>query len=106
MNTLCKLIGIYFDNAIEAASETRKKNVLVEVYDIQKGVNVVISNTFKKGNFFENRNEKGVSTKGEDRGNGLHFAKKILLKNNWIEEKQEVVDDFYIQKMSIRKLEN
>ena len=105
MNILCKLIGIYFDNAIEAASETRKKNILVEVYDLKEKTNIVISNTFKNSSLFEKRNEKGVSTKGRGRGNGLHFAKNILSKNDWIEEKQELVDGYYIQKLIIKKLE-
>ena len=105
MNTLCKLIGIYFDNAIEASSETRKKNILVEVYDLKNRVNIVISNTFKKGDNFDNRNEKGISTKGEGRGNGLYFANKLLSKNNWLEQTQEIVDEYYIQKLTIKKLE-
>lgn len=104
MNILCKLVGIYFDNAIEGASETRKRNVLVEVYDLKDKANIVISNTFKKDKKFDNRNEKGVSTKGQDRGNGLHFAKKLLSKNSWIEASQEVIDAYYIQKLSIKKL--
>ena len=31
VKVLCHLIGIYFDNAIEAAKETRKKKVLIEI---------------------------------------------------------------------------
>lgn len=30
---LCRLIGIYFDNAIEAAKETKKKTVTIEIYE-------------------------------------------------------------------------
>lgn len=103
---LCKLIGIYFDNAIEAAKETKKKNVLIEIYELKDKINIVFSNTFRKNNNFSKRNEKGISSKGKGRGNGLYFAKKIINKNNWLEEKQEVIDKYYIQKISILKLEN
>lgn len=100
--TLCKLIGIYYDNAIEAAKETRKKNILIEIYEIKNQTNIVISNTFKKAKNFNNRNEKGISSKGKGRGNGLYFAKSLLDKNKWIEENQEIIDRYYIETLHIK----
>lgn len=100
---LCKLIGIYFDNAIEAAVESRKKNLTIEVYEFKNKVNIVFSNTFKKHKNMKDRNKKGVSSKGEGRGNGLYFAKKLIKENPWIEEKQEIIDNYYIQKITINK---
>lgn len=102
---LCHLIGIYYDNAIEAALETRKKNILIEIYEFKDKVNIVISNTFKKSKNFDNRNEKGVTTKGEGHGNGLYFANKLISKNPWLAEKQEVIDNYYIQTITIKKLD-
>ena len=100
---LCKLIGIYFDNAIEAAVESRKKNLTIEVYEFKNKVNIVFSNTFKKHKNMKDRNKKGVSSKGEGRGNGLYFAKKLIKENPWIEEKQEIIDNYYIQKITVNK---
>lgn len=100
---LCKLIGIYFDNAIEAAVESRKKNLTIEVYEFKNKVSIVFSNTFKKHKNMKDRNKKGVSSKGEGRGNGLYFAKKLIKENPWIEEKQEIIDNYYIQKITINK---
>ena len=104
LEILSKLIGIYCDNAIEAAKETRKKIVLLEIYEYNKIVHIVISNTFNKKKDISRRYEKGVSTKGEGRGNGLYFANKLISKNKWLEEKQDIVDNFYIQKISVMKL--
>ena len=103
LEILSKLIGIYCDNAIEAAKDTRKKIVLIEIYEYNKTVHIVISNTFNKKKDISRRYEKGVSTKGEGRGNGLYFANKLISKNKWIEEKQDIVDNFYIQKISVIK---
>ncbi len=100
---LCKLIGIYFDNAIEAAAESRKKNLNIEVYELKNKVNIVFSNTFKKHKNMKDRNKKGVSSKGEGRGNGLYFAKKLIKENPWIEENQEIIDNYYIQKITVNK---
>lgn len=103
IRTLCKLIGIYFDNAIEAAKETRKKVILIEIYELKDRVNIVFSNTFKQHKNFKDRNKKGVSSKGEGHGNGLYFASKLISKNEWLEEKQEVIDKYYIQQLTIKR---
>lgn len=101
IKTLCRLIGIYFDNAIEAARETRKKKVLVEVYEIKDHVTFVFSNTFKKAKNFDDRNKKGVSSKGAGHGNGLYFASKLISENHWLSGKQEVIDRYYIQQLIV-----
>ena len=100
---LCHLIGIYFDNAIEAAKETRKKKVLIEIYEIKDHVTFVFSNTFKKAKNFDDRNKKGVSTKGEGHGNGLYYASKLIGQNPWLSQKQEVIDKYYIQQIIVTR---
>ena len=103
LKIISKLIGIYCDNAIEAAKETKKKIVLIEIYEINDVANIVISNTCKENKVLVNRYDKGVSTKGKGRGNGLYFAKKMLTKNTWIEESQEIIDGYYIKTLKITK---
>lgn len=100
---LCKLIGIYFDNAIEAAAESRKKNLTVEIYELKDKVSIVFSNTFKRHRNMKDRNKKGVSSKGEGRGNGLYFAEKLIKENPWLNQKQEIIDNYYIQQITINK---
>lgn len=103
VKVLCHLIGIYFDNAIEAAKETRKKKVLIEIYEIKDRVTFVFSNTFKKAKNFDDRNKKGVSTKGEGHGNGLYYASKLIGQNPWLSQKQEVIDKYYIQQIIVTR---
>lgn len=103
IRVLCKLIGIYFDNAIEASSESRQKILTIEVYELKDKAYFVFSNTFKKHKNMKDRNQKGVSSKGKGRGNGLYFANKIIKENKWLEEKQEVIDNYYIQTVIINK---
>lgn len=99
---LCKLIGIYFDNAIEAAAESKKKNIMIEVYELNDKVNFVFSNTFKNHKNLKDRNKKGISSKGEGRGNGLYFASKLIKNNPWLEQTQEIIDGYYIQQVSVK----
>ena len=103
MNELSKVTGIYFDNAIEAASESRKKRITVEIYELKDKIQIVISNTFKKGSILENNGNKGVSSKGPGRGNGLYFASKIIRNNQWLQEKHEIIDRYYVETISITK---
>lgn len=99
---ICNLVGIYFDNAIDAALETNKKLILLEVYSIKNSVKIVISNSFNNQNI-ERRNEKGFTTKGKGHGNGLYYAKNIIERNSWIESTQEIIDDLYVQTLEIKK---
>ena len=103
IRVLCKLIGIYFDNAIEAEKESRKKNISVEIYEWKDKINIIFSNTFKRHKNMKDRNKKGISSKGEGRGYGLYFASKLLKENSWIEESQEIIDKYYIEKIIIKK---
>ncbi len=102
MKIICRLVGIYLDNAIEATRETEERILSIEIYEIDKIFNIVISNTFI-GNTkdLEKINEKGYSTKGRGRGNGLYFARKMIEKNKWLEQKQSIKNDFYTQFLKI-----
>ena len=100
---LCRLLGIYLDNAIEAAKETKKKIISIEIYEVDKNINIVITNTFDNTNDISKRNDKGFTTKGKGHGKGLYFAKKMLDKSNWLEESQSILDKYYIQRLIIKK---
>ncbi len=103
INTLAKLIGIFYDNAIEAAAESKKRIVLLEIYELKGRVNFVISNTFKRNSIINSQHERGISSKGKGRGNGLYFANKILNKNKWIIEKNEIIDNYYVETITVIK---
>ena len=100
---LCRLLGIYLDNAIEAAKETKKKIISIEIYEVDKNINIVMTNTFDNTNDISKRNDKGFTTKGKGHGKGLYFAKKMLDKSNWLEESQSILDKYYIQRLIIKK---
>ena len=99
---LTKLIGIFFDNAIEAAEKTRKKLVNIEIYKIDNRLNFVFTNNYAKKDIKSIRNQhRGYSTKGEGRGNGIYFATKIIKKNPWVSGERIIMDNFYIQKIIV-----
>lgn len=102
LKLLFRLVGIYFDNAIEAASESRKKNISFEVYKIKSELNIVITNTFKGDIDINKIGKKGISTKGENRGKGTYLANKLVSKNDKFETKNSILNNYYIQKIIIK----
>lgn len=99
---LFRLIGIYFDNAIEAAIESKEKNISFEVYKIKNELNIVITNTYKDNIDLNKIGKKGISTKGENRGKGTYLAKKLVSKNPKFEIKNSLLNNYYIQKITIK----
>ena len=96
------VIGIYLDNAIEAAATSKKKLITLEIYEINSNIVFVISNTYNKMLSIKDMNKKGYTTKGENHGKGLYYVSKILRKYKWLESSQIYLNDFFIQKLSVK----
>ena len=96
------IIGIYLDNAIEAAESSKKKQITLEIYEINDDIVFVISNTYNKMLAIKDMNKKGYTTKGENHGKGLYYVNKILRKYKWLESSQIYLNDFFIQKLCIK----
>lgn len=99
---LSRLVGIYMDNAMDAALDTEKKNVALEIYKIKDTVNIVISNS---ANIDESKvkmiGKKGFTSKGKGHGRGTYLAKKMLLHSKKFSASNSVVKDYYIERIII-----
>ncbi len=102
-SSLSELIGIYFDNAIEAAIDSKKKQIALEIYKIKNKLVFVITNTYKGKIKINNVSKKGFSTKGNNHGKGLYFANKIVKNSKCFISDTKVIDDYFIQKLEIKK---
>lgn len=102
MKQLSRLVGIYMDNAMDAALDTEKKNVALEIYKIKDTVNIVISNS---ANIDESKvkmiGKKGFTSKGKGHGRGTYLAKKMLLHNKKFSASNSVIKDYYIVRIII-----
>ena len=94
--TLYKIIGIILDNAIEAASSSKKKYILIDVYDESNTIIFEISNSYTGKMNLESINIKGYSTKGNKRGLGLYIMNNLLIKCNNIKVEQTVNNRVHI----------
>lgn len=99
---LSKLIGIYFDNAIEAAAQSIEKKISLEIYLLKDKVNFVFSNSFA-GKVNPNKiKQKGYTTKGKGHGNGLHYAQNIIKKNKLLSQETNVINNYYFVKLMLK----
>ena len=98
---ISRLLGIYLDNAIEAAKTTSKKAISIEIY-YNENLNIVVSNSFEEKVDYRIFSNKGYSTKGHGRGNGLYLANKIIKKDSRLESFNTVINDYYVQKLIIK----
>lgn len=102
LKILSKLIGVYLDNAIEAAELTKEKIVSLEIYQLDNKLNLVISNSIQNTHIdLLSIKEKGVSTKGEGRGKGLYLVDKLVNKDKSITSKTKIINNYYTQYIEI-----
>lgn len=100
---LCRLIGIFLDNAIEASMESEKRTVFCEIYLGDNNLVIAISNTFLKNVELNQIHKNGYSTKGKNRGKGLYLATKVTNKDKIFILDNRIINDYYIQKITIKK---
>lgn len=99
---LTRVLGIYIDNAVEAALETSSKEVKFNIVVDSKAVVIVVANSYiPKGLSIDEIEKTSVSTKGEGRGIGLENAGKILNSYPNVYKYTEMKRDYFVQTLMI-----
>lgn len=98
---LYSIIGVYLDNAIQAAKESNKKEVSLEFYKEKEKIVIVIANTYNGKIEMEKLDNYGYTTKGKNHGVGLHLVKKIIENEVIYSQSRSLFEDYYVQKLII-----
>ena len=98
-----RILGVYLDNAIEASSESKDKQIIIEFIDNKDSIEFILSNTYNGIINFNEIDKEKYSTKGKGRGYGLSLVKDIVEKNKLISQSREINGKFYVQKLCIKK---
>lgn len=101
--SLSHLIGISFDNAIEAAKDSKEKELFLEIYETSVGMTFSITNTFSGVIDTDKIGQLGYTTKGENHGKGLHFMKKIVEERIGLYTRTMISEKYFTQKIIINK---
>lgn len=94
---LTKLLGVFLDNAIDAALKSEEKEIEVELKDKDDCLLLTISNTYDKNTDINKVGKSGFTTKGVGRGFGLSIVKDIAKTNSEIETFSSKESDKFIQ---------
>lgn len=100
-DNLYSIVGVYLDNAIQAAVESKKKVVNLEIYKEKKDIVFMISNTYKGKINVDKIDNYKYSTKGKNRGVGLHLVKTILEEEEIFSQQRKIMDNYYVQELII-----
>lgn len=100
---ICKILGVFLDNAIDEVKKLRKKNIDIEFYVMDGYLNIDITNNFK-GNLDINRlGIKNYTTKGEGHGYGLALVNKIIYENSkFLANEKSINGDRFTQTLKIK----
>ena len=100
---ISKIIGVYIDNAIEAASSSISKEVEIQFYLENNNIVLCLGNTFTGNIDLSKIDNEGYSTKGNNRGYGLSLAKDLLSKHSDIlESERTIIHNYYVQNLMIK----
>lgn len=94
---LTKLLGVFLDNAIDAALKSEEKEIEVELKDKDDCLLLTISNTYDKNTDINKVGKSGFTTKGVGHGFGLSIVKDIAKTNSEIETFSSKENDKFIQ---------
>lgn len=78
---ITRILGVLFDNAIDASKSSKEKRVLITVVKEKFGVSFTVSNTYK-GKIIIEKIGTGYTTKGKGHGYGLRLVEDIISSNN------------------------
>lgn len=101
--TVCRIFGILLDNAIDAAAESDKKRMSLEMYRLDQKLVFVVMNTFKDDVNVMKTQEKGYTTKGKGHGNGLNYVRNIIARDNRYTIQTSLIGGYYTQKVTIEE---
>lgn len=103
LKNIYRLLGIYLDNAIEAAKVSENKVISLEIYPMNDKLVIVISNSYNGDIDIKKAKKKGYTTKGKGHGKGLYYAEKIINKSSILASETSIINKYYVQKLMINK---
>ena len=98
---LYSIVGIFLDNAHEASKLSKEKSVSIQMFMEKKELKLIIANTYKGRIKLDKIDEYGYSSKGSNRGTGLHIVNEIVNRNQLFEKETSLLDNYFVQTLTI-----
>ena len=98
---LYSIVGIFLDNAYEASKISKEKAVSIQMFMEKKDCKLIIANTYKGKIDLEKIDAYGYSSKGTNRGTGLHIVSEIVNRNLLFEKETSILDNYFVQTLTL-----
>ena len=100
---ICKILGVFLDNAIEAVKGLKKKEISIEMYTIEDSLCIDITNNFKGNLELDKITNMKYTTKGDGHGYGLTLVDNILSEEQGrLENEKSINRDTFTQTLKIK----
>lgn len=87
---LCKIVGVFLDNAIQAVSELKKKEIDIYLKYENDELYIKVSNNYSGIIELDKIDNSGYTTKGKGHGYGLSLVKGIIRENDCFKNDREI----------------
>ena len=102
MYDITLIIGVYIDNAIQAAKISKEKYIVLDIDYDNKSIVFSFSNTYSGTIDLNKLDDIKYTTKGIGHGYGLVIVKETLEKNNSLDQCREINGKYYVQKLVVK----
>ncbi len=100
---ICKILGVFLDNAIEAVKNLKEKQITIEIYLMDGKLCIDITNNFEGKLELDKLDKEKYTTKGKNHGYGLSLVKQIIDDNsNTFENEKSISRHTFTQKLKIK----
>lgn len=102
MYDITLIIGVYIDNAIQAAKISKEKYIVLDIDYDNESIVFSFSNTYFGTIDLNKLDDIKYTTKGIGHGYGLVIVKETLEKNDSLNQYREINGKYYVQKLVVK----
>ncbi len=102
MEDICKIAGVYLDNAIEAVETLDKKEIQLDLYKLDDFLCISVVNNYEGEIELDKLYDVGYTTKDNGHGYGLPLVAEIVDNNKNLSKETHVNEEIFRQVLKIK----